>query len=812
MFEGVWRDVRLAGRVLVRSRGFTLVAVSSLAMGFALVAATTAVVNAYLIRSLPFAAEHRLYHVRYAPPGPWEPRGMTALDWRTVEDVVEYPITASGDTFYLSDGTYAQSARGLRVTGSLVRGLDVRAGLGRSLIDQDFAAGSDAVAVMGYALWRDRYGSDPGIVGRVVRGEAEGRRGPPESFRIVGVLTPDFYFGRDSRDKVDLLLPLTSPVRTYLVRLREGVPPAVAERRLTEAARQVATDLPGDWTGVHLESARERYVAPLRPILLGVTVASTLVLVIVCANVAVLTLLRTLRRQKEMAVRAALGSSRGQLARMLVFEAVLICAAALAVAVVLTRGVILAIAPLIETQLGRPAPSGAGAIAIDGTVLVIVAALGLAVALLLSFMPLLAPWQRRLGDALRRDRGTSTDGLSMRRLRSALIALEVAGTLVLFVSGGLMIRSIVSMVRTDLGFDPERLVRARMVLRGAGYANPEAFFGFYEQFKEQLTAAANAPVVFTNWPPFAELPRESVETENLTGRGVSAGALRAGAGYFGTLGITLRSGRDFTPADVQTDAPVAVVSETLARRLWPGGSALGQQIRTVTPTTAGPRPGPWRTVIGVAADVRHTYSDPDANGVYTPLSPASFGRFGSFFLRTDQPAAALLPVMRSIAAGLDPNAIVDPPRAVAEENRQLLGARFLTGLLTAFASVAGLLAILGIYAVTAYAAQQRHREVAIRMALGATSGAVVRLFLRDCILVLVIGLGAGLVGARLASPVIGSFLLGVRPFDAVTIAAACALLAVAGSLAAWWPARRASLRSPIASLKDYCQFVRRFAR
>ncbi|HYN08951.1 MAG TPA: ABC transporter permease [Vicinamibacterales bacterium] len=802
MLEGLRRDVRLAVRVLRRSRGFTFVAVSSLAVGFALVASTTGVVNAYLIRSLPFAAAHRLYHVMYAPPGPWEPRGMTAIGWTSVADVVEYPITSAGETFYLTDGNYAQSVRGLRVTRSFVEGLGVRAGLGRSLDPQDFGPGTDPVGILGYALWRDRYGSDPGIIGRIVRADAEARRGPPETFRVVGVLPPDFYFGRDSRDRVDLLVPLAAPARTYMVRLRDGVPPAVAERRITEAARLVATDLPADWTGVHLESARERYVAQLRPVLVGITLASILVLVIVCANVAVLTLLRTLRRQKEMAVRAALGSSRWHLARMLVIEALLICLAAFGLGTVLTRVTLRMLGPLIETQLGRPAPGGTAAIAIDGTVMLVAAAIGLLVALLLSFMPLLAPWQRRLGDALRRARNTSTDGLSMRRLRLSLIAFEVAGTLILLVGGGVMIRTVVSMVRTDLRFEPEGLIRARIVLRGTGNADPQAFFQFYDRFAERLTAATNAPVVFTNWPPFAELPKHSVEVDGRVGQGLSAGALGAGAGYFGTLGIELRGGRDFSDADVRSDAPVAVVSETLARTLWPDGAALGRQVRSVVPTPAGPRPGPWRTVIGVASDVRQTYSEPDASAIYTPLSPSSFGRFGSFYVRTDRSPASLLESMRAIAAGIDPRAMVDPPRSVAGENRQMIGARFLTGLLTAFAAVAVFLAILGIYGVTAYAVQQREREVAIRLALGATGAAIRRLFLRDCGLVLAIGIGAGLLGAVLATRVLESALQAVRGFDVSTLVFACVLLSLAGTLAAWWPARRASRQDPVGALKE----------
>jgi putative ABC transport system permease protein len=802
VLEALRRDAVHAVRVLRRSRGFTIAAVSSLAAGIALVATTTAVVNAYLIRSLPYDAAERLYHVMYAPPGPWEPRGMTALNWSSVGDVVEHAITSSGDTFYLADGGYAQSARGLRVSPGFVTGLGVQAIAGRPLGDQDFSATASPVAMIGYQIWRDRYGSDPAVIGRTIRAEAENARGPAESFRIVGVLAPDFYHGRDSRDRVDLLLPLATAARTYMVRLRAGVPPAFAEQRLTDAARQVATDLPADWTGVHLESARERYVGRLRPILIGVTIASSLVLVIVCANVAVLTLLRTLRRQKEMAVRTALGSSRGTLARMLAIEAGFICAAALGLGVLLTRFALRALAPLVETQLGRPAPGGTAAISLDGTVLLVVGAAGMSVALLLSLLPLLAPWQRRIGEALRGDRHSSSDGRSMSRLRSALIALEIAGTVVLLVGGGLMIRTVASMLHTDLGYEPEGLVRARIVLRGAGYPDGPSFFRFYDQFTDRLSAAVNAPVVFTNWPPFAELPRHAVEIDGRAGQGIGAGTLGAGAGYFQTMGIALRSGRDFSPADIRASAPVAVVSESLARRLWPDAHAIGRQVRSVAPSPAGWRPGPWLTVIGVAADVRHTYTDPDTSGIYTPLTPQTFGRYGSFYVRTPRAPAELHDHLRSIAAAIDPAAVVDAPRGVAGENRQLIGARFLTGLLAAFSGIAASLAVIGIYGVTAYAVHQREREVAIRVALGASAAAVRRLFLRDCGIVLAAGLAVGLAGTVFATPLIEGYLQGVRRLDLPTIAVVCGLLAAAGTLAAWWPARRASLRNPVGALKD----------
>ena len=325
------RDTRLAVRGLRRTPAFTLVAIASLALGLALTATTISVVNAYLIRTLPYRDADRLYHVRYAPPGPWEPRGMTGLQWASVADVVEFPIASAGDSFFVTERGITSSMRGLRVTHGFVEGLGVSVTAGRPLTAQDFIPGSEPVGLIGHAVWRDRFGSDPGVIGRVIRAEAESRPGAPESFRIVGVQAAGFYYGRESRTNVDLLVPQTTPVRTYMVKLRSGVPPAVAEHRITEAARAAATSpIPADWMGVQLESAHERWVGNVRPVLAGVMVAVALVLVIVCANVAVLMLLRAMHRQKEVAVRLALGAGWGQIARMLLAETTLLAGTGLA--------------------------------------------------------------------------------------------------------------------------------------------------------------------------------------------------------------------------------------------------------------------------------------------------------------------------------------------------------------------------------------------------------------------------------------------------------------------------------------------------
>jgi hypothetical protein len=382
-----------------------------------------------------------------------------------------------------------------------------------------------------------------------------------------------------------------------------------------------------------------------------------------------------------------------------------------------------------------------------------------------------------------------------------MLAVEVAVTLVLLVGCGLMVRSVVAMVRTDLGFQPEQLARARIALRAADYPNEAAFSRFFEQFTRGASTTTGLPVVFSSWPPFAELPEHAVEVDGRDGHVLNAGAVNVGPGYFGTLGIVLRRGRDVTWDDVTASVPAAVVSESLAKRLWPGESAIGKRLRRIEVTAGGPRPpGPWQSVVGVAADVRQKYGDTNLNDVYTPWIPD--GRFGSFYLRSGGKAASLLPGLRAVAGEIDPRAVVDLFHPVDEDNRELAGTRFLSIMLASIAGVAAFIAVLGIYAVTAYAAQQREREVAIRMALGAGRNAVEWLFVKEGGVVLAAGLSLGLIAAVAASRILQHHVFAVSAFDRATLVSMSCLLASSCLLATWWPARRASRRNPTAALKD----------
>jgi len=803
MLEDFWRDLRYGVRTLGKHRGFTTVAVLSLALGIALAATTLAVVNAYLIRTLPYPAAQRLYHVNYVPQGVPEPRGIAALDWKALSDIVEIADNSATTRFYLTDDGYTQEVQCLLVASGVLDAIGVRVVLGRSMQEEDFRADADRVALIGEALWRERFGADPNVLGQQFRATQAAQDRTAESFRIVGVLSRDFRYVRGyERGVLEMLTPLRAPRQTYMVRLRAGVPVAFAEQRITEAVKSVGTAFPPNWNGVHMESVHERYVAGLKPMLLAITVAAGIVLVIVCVNVTVLLLLRALRRQKEMAVRVALGAGGGHIARMLIIEACLICGAALTLGLALTSFALRMLAPLIEERLGRVAPGGTAAIALDPTVLLIVGGMGTLIALALSFLPLLTPWQRRLAETLRREGRSGTDGPLMRRARSGLIALEVAASLALLVGGGLMIRSVANLARTDLGFQTARTVRLRIALPDRTYPDAAAFVRFYDRFAERFSATVNTPFALTNFPPFVEPTKQPVEVNTANAQDIRAGVIAVSDGYFDLLGIQIKQGRSFTTADRLETEPVAIISATLAQRLWPNESALGKRLRTVDQITFNAPLTVWRTIVGVAHDVRQTYTDADQNDVFLPFLQAS-SRYAPLFIRSERPPAFWLKTLRSIVAEIDPAVLIGGGTVLDEQaQQQLAGPRFLMSVLTGFALFAAVIALLGIYGVTAYAVQQREREVAIRIALGASPGAILRLFLRQGGLVLAMGIAGGLLAAAAVAKTLASQLHGVPPFDVVALAVACAVMTAIGVLAILLPARRAAHQNPMTSLNE----------
>jgi putative ABC transport system permease protein len=797
----VWADLRIAWRSLSRARGFSAAVVGTLALAIGLEASVMAVVNAYLIRSLPYPGGERLHSVFYARPGQNTPPGLANLSWTSTSDVVEHPISWDLDYFYLVGGDHPEAVPGAWVNPGFMQGLGIRPAIGRPFTRDEFEPGGPQVALISHALWQSRFGGDPAIMGRLFEAYVSDRPGDPDVFTIVGVL-PDGFWHLNPYTQV--LTPLRAPSYPYIVKLRERVPAALVADRITDLLRDGGVSLPPDGR-VELRSVHAEYSRRVRPMLLVIGTAVSLVLLTACANVAFLMLLRGLRRQKEVAVRLALGAGSGRVARLLVGEALLLSAGGALVGTVAAALVIRRLAPVVEQQLGRPAPGGPSAVSVDLAVLAAVGVVTLLISAVLALAPLLATSRQALFAMMRRGRQSGPEGSRGRRTRLVLISLEIAGSLTLVVGAGLTARTVMRMLEVNMGLEPAGVITGAIALRERRYPDAAARQAFYHRLThalEQTSGVMSAALSYP--PPLGELDPRPVETETAMGTSRSrAGMFVVTPGYFTTLEIPLLLGRVFTDQDRGARAPVALVSETAARQLWPGGAALGKGIRVTAPGfMTNQAPPVTRTVVGVVGDVRHSPADDQVADVYLPWLQTP-GRFAGLMVRAPGSAQAWLGNLRRMLREIDPEISLDQVRLLDEAAReQLARPRFLAALFAAFGGFATTLGLIGVYAVIAYAVKQREHEVAVRMAVGADAGAVIGLFARDGAVVLLIGLAVGTLGAVGLGRVLEAQLYGVRAVDPLTLVATSLGLAVACGAAIWWPARRASRTDPAIALRE----------
>jgi predicted permease len=779
-------------RSLAQARGFTFTTIITLGAGLALCLIVAAVANAYLVRPLPYPAADRLFNIQYAPPNQNPPRGLAALDWASLQDIAEHAIAWDLDMFYLLGGSYPESAPGAWVTPGYVQGFGVRAALGRDLTAADFEPGRPAVALISHRLWQSRFGGDPDVLGRRLSVYVSDRPNEPESIEIVGVTRPDFWH---VNPYTEVLAPLRATAFPYMLQLREGVPPQLAEQRVTTLVQSAQPAAPP----ARLIAFQSGYVAAIRPVLWAIGAAAALVLVIACANVAVLMLIRSQRREREVMVRVALGASRAQVLRMLCAEALALGTAATIVGVSLALVALRAVVPFIEGFLERRVPRGAGAIAFDPQLAAVAITCGFAATVAFSLIPAIGLWKQSLAPSIAAGgRGTTFAG-ARSRSRSFLIGLEVAVSLTLLAGALLMTISAQRMLAVEFGFQAEGVTTAGISLRQQSYPDLQTRVPFYERLIDRVsTLSPGRTVAMGDWWPLQAPPRRHFETSASTS--AQGGVLGVSSGYFDALGIRIAAGRSFSSTDRIGSEPVVVVSESLARRLW-AGNAIGQTVRISTlPQTGVPETLVSR-VVGVAADVRQTHDDTDLLDAYLPLLQTA-GRFTFLYL----PVSAMTPSwerdLRESVADLDAEVAVGAPRPLQSAiDQEHLKPRVLAWMLSAFAAFAALLALLGMYGVVSYAVRQREREIAVRIAIGADRRSVMGLFVRQGGLVLALGVVAGAAGALGMGRILDAELYGVGRGDPVVIGSAAVLLGAAGLAAIWWPARRAASTNPAAVLK-----------
>lgn len=805
----VLQDFRYALRSLRKNPGFAVVALLTLAIGIGANSAIFSVVNGVVLRPLQYDAPDRLVVVTSTFPG----LGFDRF-WISPPEYME--LQERNEVFEevgaYRTGTASIESEGapLRVTSSLATAelfdvLGVDAAIGRTFTRDEDQPGGDPVVVLSWDLWETAFGSDPDLVGRTVRVNGT-------TSTVVGVMPPGF----DVEDAgVEIWTPAAlnrsnrqnrgSHYLYLIARLRSGVSP--------DQARADLDRLVGEWQvinpGVHTPApqAHTLQLAPLQDDLIGgvrtalylLLGAVGFVLLIACANVANLLLARAESRQKEIAVRVAMGAGGRRLMRQFLTEGVVLGMIGgvfgLGLAWLGLR-VLLALNPSSLPRIGE--------IGLDGTVLLFTLGVALLTGFVFGLAPLLHLTRRSVGSAIREGGARNTAGAARLRLRKVLVVSEVALAVVLVVGSGLMIRSFGALQRVDPGFDPENLLTFQIFLPPQGYPQGTDVDGFYSSLQANLTAIPGVEdaAAMNGLPPQRPVNANDTAFENLPAPPVGPPQNTdywqfTSTNYIETMGIPVLEGRGFLSTDVDPNAPVVLVNQTLANVFYPNESPIGRRLRP--PGTNNP----WFTIVGVVGDVKQQGVDAEVGTeVYFHHPQAALMGFPTrtmnFAVRTSVPPESVVRSVREAVWALDPTLPLANVRSMEETvSVTIAQPRFLTLLLGIFAAVALSLAAVGTYGVMAYSVAERRQEIGIRMAMGAEASAVQAMVLRQGMLVAGAGLVLGIAAARGLTTFLSSILFEISPSDLRTFLIAPLVLAVVAALASYLPARRATRVDPV---------------
>ncbi|HTR01549.1 MAG TPA: ABC transporter permease [Thermoanaerobaculia bacterium] len=800
------RDVRFAIRSLRKSPGFAAVALATLALGIGANAAIFSVVDAVLLRPLAYADPGRLVAVYQTLPS----QGVTSngtsyqnyLDWTKAGSferlgavrMHDYTLTGVGEPALVVAGTVTANVFGLLGAPPL---------LGRGLVEADDPAEAAPVAVLTERIWRERFGGDPGVVGKTVRLDER-------IFTVVGVMPARFRTPPDvppadlwtalSQDPVfgDLRQKRGGHYLTIVGRLKDGASLDQAQAELKTIAEVQAREFPKENEGwsVRLVPLSESFVAGVRTALLVLLGAVALVFLIACANVANLLLARSGARAREVAIRTALGAGRGALVRQFLAESLVLGVAGGALGLALAAATMRALRAWIPANLPRVADVG-----LDVRVLVFGLVVSVAAAVIFGLAPALHAARPDLSAGLREGSAGAGEGAPRRRLRNVLVVAETALSFVLLVGAGLLARSFVRLQEVPLGFDPSRVLTAGMSLPRTQYSRPEQWRSFYTTLVDRLSrepgvehAAASLPLPL--YGAGLNFAFKIDGREQTSGSDLTANYTASTPEYFRALGVTLMRGRLFTEQDTADAPKVCVVSAAFAKQHFPSENPLGKRL------LFGFKESVAREIVGVVADVkRDGQGAPSKPEMYVPFAQEPW--WAAYLLvRTAGDPMRLSAVLRNHVRALDPGLPVESvqpmTRMVSESVAQ---PRFRTTLLALFGAAALVLAVVGIYGVLSYSVGRRTREVGIRVALGASRGDVLRLILSEGLLLTGLGLALGALGAAVLTRFLSTLLFEIGRFDPLTYAAVAAVLAVSGLFACWIPARRAMRVDPVVALR-----------
>ncbi len=814
------QDIRYAVRMLARSPGFTAIAVATLALGIGANAAIFSVVNAVLLKPLPFPHPEELVRVTGDLKGQsLSDVGLSApelFDYRDRSGIFQaisglYPINAN-----ITGGDRPERAEVLLVDTGYFSMLGVKPEVGRFFDASDYRTGIAEIAVISDGWWRRHYGADPHVVGKTLRLD-------DDVYTIAGVAPPGFrHPGQSIETDVEIWAPagwLTSPFRGQnrgayflqggLARLAPGLTPEIAQKKLdvfTEELRRQYPDSypPRDEWRARVIPLQTDLVGNVRPALMVLMAAVGFVLLIACANVANLLLARASVRRKEIAIRQAMGARRFRLVRQLLTESLVLSLVGGALGLALSSWGVQILVRMSPTNIPGLAEAGP-----DTRVLLFALGASIVTGLLFGTLPALQASTPALSESLQ-DSARGSTGRRGRRLRSVLVVAEFALALVLLVAAGLLVRTLWRLQRVDPGFDPNGVTTASLWLPQPNIPEDGRYFKNEAQvvlFRRILDRVAAIPGVehaaAATRVPFgrsrADLAFQIEGRDPDRGGAGGAELNRVSTEYFRALGIPLVQGRLFTDADDEQAAPVVIVSQSFARQFFPGEDAVGRRIRQ--PGRNGF--GPWMPIVGVVRDVKTEALDTtDRPTLYRPMLQAASLSMTLLVRGSGAPAALGSAIAREVHAA-DPElplyGVRSMDAAMAETVSQR---RFAMDLLLLFAVTATLLSAIGVYGVIAFSVAQRRHEIGIRMALGARPGDVQRLLLTQGARLALAGVGIGLAGAFLLTGALSALLYDVSPRDPLTFGGIAALLTAVALLASYLPARGASRLDPIQALRS----------
>ena len=806
ILDSLRQDLRFGLRGLVRRPGYAAAAVATLALGIGATTAIFTVVHGVLFQPLPLPAPERLVRLYQAYPERGEERGAVsqldvedwARDGRVLAGAGVYTTLADGLT--LTGLERPEKLATAYVSGGFFPTLGLGAERGRTLAPAD-ARGDDRVVVLAHGFWERRFGGDPGVVGRKLTLDGE-------PMTVAGVMPAAFGFPAPEVEVWALLslIPESSVPRARFVRwleavgrLAPGVSAAEARAELAAVAGRLAEQYPDSnegATAVAVAPLQREMVAGVRAALLLLFAAVGALLLIACVNVAGLMLVRGVARRAELAVRGALGAGRGRLARQLLVESLLVALLGGAAGTLLAAWSVEAVLGLAADLLPRAAEVG-----VDAPVLAFAAAVAVATALLAGTLPALRLSQPALEGTLRRGRDELAGG-SSGRLGEALVVVEVALTVVLVVSAGLLARSLGRMLDTETGFAADRLLALTLIIPDYRYLERPQYLAQYHRLQEALAAVPGVESVASiKVPPLAGGAGAESLAFRVEGRAEAAASEEPRArwfpvspGFFATAGIPLVTGRDFAAGD-GPDAPgVGVVNQALAERWFPGESPVGRRLLVGEQSVE---------IVGLVGDARHvTVTEPPAPTLYLHQEQAP-RRVVTFLLRARGEPGWLIPAARAAVAAVDPDQTVTRLAPLPELISESVGLpRLVAVLVGLFSALALALAALGVFGVLAFAVSRRRPEIGVRMALGADARRVVAEVLRRGMASVAVGVALGLAAAFAATRLLGSLLYGVGAADPASYAAAGAVLLLTAVVACLAPARRAATTDPMSVLRE----------